>query len=147
MGPRQAERFSLHFLKASPSEAAEFSAALKELKSSVRLCARCFAYCEAELCPICLDPGRDARQICVVEEPQDIEAIEKTGSFKGYYHVLGGALSPADGVHPDSLRAAELLARVKRSAGEVEEIIIATDPDTGITSTQSGGSALLTVEP
>jgi len=128
VGPRQAERFATHFLKAPLSESEEFIAALRELKESVRLCRTCFNYCEDEICDICADESRDSSLICVVEEPHDIEAVEKTGTYKGMYHVLHGAISPIDGMGIDSLRVRELVSRIKN--GMVSEVIIATDPDT-----------------
>ncbi|MDD2773243.1 MAG: recombination mediator RecR [Elusimicrobiales bacterium] len=130
VGPRQAERFAVHFLRASNSEAQELIAALKDLKASIRLCKRCFAYSETDICRLCADPERDPRSICVVEEAQDIEVIEKTRTFNGYYHVLHGALSPLEGAGPAHLKIAELVERVKTANGAVEEVIIATDPDT-----------------
>ena len=87
VGPRQAERFAAYFLRASQGEVEEFITALDEVKSSVVLCPQCFAYSESDLCEICQDPDRDTTKICVVEDPQDIEAIEKTGAYKGLYHV------------------------------------------------------------
>ncbi|MFA5160933.1 MAG: recombination mediator RecR [Elusimicrobiales bacterium] len=127
VGPRQAERFAMHFLRASPSQAEELACALRDVKNSVKLCRGCFSYCEGDTCAICADPSRDGRVICVVEEPQDIEAFERAGGFNGRYHVLHGAISPADGKGPSALRIAELLERVKTSGAD--EIIIATDPD------------------
>jgi len=129
VGPRQAERFCTYFLRAPQSQTEEFIAALRELKENVRMCSRCFSYCEDELCSVCSDQSRDAGLLCVVEETQDIEAIEKTRIFSGYYHVLHGALSPVDARGVDSLRIRELVERVKASP-EIREIIIATDPDT-----------------
>ena len=97
VGPRQAERFAAYFLRASQGEVEEFIAALSEMKESVVLCPNCFAYSEKGLCEICQDVSRDRSQICVVEDPQDIQAIEKTGAYKGLYHVLHGAISPMEG--------------------------------------------------
>jgi recombination protein RecR len=130
VGPRQAERFCAHLLRASAAEAEEFATAIKELKKSIHMCKRCMTWSEDELCDICNDSSRDERSICVVEEPQDIEALEKTGGFKGYYHVLHGAISPVDGTGPSGVRLAELIARVNTGNSPVEEVIIATDPDT-----------------
>jgi recombination protein RecR len=128
VGPRQAERFALHFMRASSAQAEELASALREVKSSVKMCRRCFTYCEGDICKLCDDAGRDARLLCVVEEPQDIEAFERTGGFNGYYHVLHGSISPTEGVEPSSLKIQELIERVKTDA--VEEVILATDPDT-----------------
>ena len=129
VGPRQAERFAAYFLRASQGEVEEFITALEEVKSSVVLCPQCFAYSEGDLCEICQDPDRDATKICVVEDPQDIEAIEKTGAYKGLYHVLHGAISPMEGRSAEQVKVRELLARVQNANPKIEEIIIATDPD------------------
>ena len=129
VGPRQAERFAAYFLRASQGEVEEFITALGEMKASVVLCPQCFAYSENDLCDICRDTDRDATKICVVEDPQDIEAIEKTGAYKGLYHVLHGAISPMEGRGAEHVKVRELLARVQRANPAIDEIIIATDPD------------------
>ncbi len=129
VGPRQAERFAAYFLRASQGEVEEFITALSEVKSSIVLCPKCFAYSEGGLCEICQDPDRNATQICVVEDPQDIEAIEKTGAYKGFYHVLHGAISPLEGRGAEQVKVRELLARVQQADPKIQEIIIATDPD------------------
>ena len=129
VGPRQAERFAAYFLRASQGEVEEFITALSEVKSSIVLCPQCFAYSEGDLCDICQDPDRNATQICVVEDPQDIEAIEKTGAYKGLYHVLHGAISPLEGRSAEHVKVRELLARVQNANPKIEEVIIATDPD------------------
>ena len=129
VGPRQAERFVVYFLRASQGEVEEFITALTEVKTSVVLCPQCFAYSENDLCEICRDPDRDSTKICVVEDPQDIEAIEKTGAYKGLYHVLHGAISPLEGRSAEQVKVRELLARVQQANPKIEEIIIATDPD------------------
>lgn len=129
VGPRQAERFAAYFLRASQGEVEEFITALEEVKSSVVLCPQCFAYSEGDLCEICQDPDRDITKICVVEDPQDIEAIEKTGAYKGLYHVLHGAISPLEGRSAEQVKVRELLARVQNANPKIEEVIIATDPD------------------
>lgn len=129
VGPRQAERFASYFLRASQGEVEEFITALSDVKSSVVLCPQCFAYSEGDLCEICQDPDRDATKICVVEDPQDIEAIEKTGAYKGLYHVLHGAISPLEGRSAEQVKVRELLSRVQNANPKIEEIIIATDPD------------------
>lgn len=102
-------------------------AALQELHAAVHPCSRCYFIADAELCAVCSDPRRDASVICVVEEPLDVLAVERSGEFHGLYHVLGGALSPMDGIGPDELRVVELEKRV--AEGEVREVVIATDPD------------------
>ena len=129
VGPRQAERFAAYFLRASQGEVEEFITALSEVKSSVVLCPQCFAYSEGDLCEICQNPDRTHTQICVVEDPQDIEAIEKTGAYKGLYHVLHGAISPLEGRSAEQVKVRELLARVQNANPKIEEVIIATDPD------------------
>lgn len=129
VGPRQAERFAAYFLRASQGETEEFIHALVTVKQDVKLCPVCFAYSEGGLCPICSDPDRDHGLICVVEDPQDIEALEKTGAYKGLYHVLHGAISPLEGRSAEQVKVRELLARVHNSEDPVREVIIATDPD------------------
>ena len=132
VGPRQAERFSAYFLRASQGETEEFISALLALKEDVKLCSSCFAYCEGDVCEICADPDRQQDVICVVEDPQDIESIEKTGAYKGYkglYHVLHGAISPMEGRGADQVKVKELLDRVQHASTPIKEVIIATDPD------------------
>ena len=129
VGPRQAERFAAYFLRANQGEVEEFITALGEMKSSVVFCPQCFAYSENGLCEICRDSSRDTTKICVVEDPQDIEAIEKTGAFKGLYHVLHGTISPLEGRGAQQVKVRELLARVQQQKPAIEEIILATDPD------------------
>lgn len=130
VGPKQAERLSIYVLRASNSEVEELISALRAVKSSVKVCRQCYNYTEQDICAICSDKSRDASIICVVEDPQDVAAVEKTRSFNGFYHVLGGPISPMDGASADSVRLNELLARIKNSSGLVREVIIATDPDT-----------------
>ena len=129
VGPRQAERFSAYFLRASQGEMEEFVNALLSMKQDVKLCPVCFSYSENDLCDICRDPDRDQGLICVVEDPQDIESIEKTGAYKGLYHVLHGAISPMEGRGAEQVKARELLERIQHSATPIREVIIATDPD------------------
>lgn len=130
VGPRQAERFALHFLRAPESEVAEFAEALLKMRANVHYCPICFSYSEGGLCEICSDDTRDDGLLCVVEEPKDIEAIEKTGSYNGLYHVLHGSISPLDGRGADDLKIKELVERVQNSEREIREVIIATNPDT-----------------
>lgn len=130
VGPRQAERFSNYFLKASESEAEEFITALLGVRENIKLCPRCFAYSEGDECAICADTSRERDIICVVEDPQDIEAVEKTSAFKGTYHVLHGSISPLDGRGAEHIKLRELVERVHNSPVEIKEVIIATDPDT-----------------
>ncbi len=124
IGRKTAERLALHLLHAPDHEAATLAADIIELKKSVRICATCFALSDQEKCLICIDPSRDHGVICVVENPADMAAIEKSKAFSGCYHVLGGALSPIDGIGPDDIRLAELFGRA--DPGLVREIIIAT---------------------
>ena len=125
IGPRTAQRLTFHILRLRPDEALPLAAAIAEVKEKIGFCTRCFNLAEGELCTICADPRRDARQLCVVEQPFDVVTIERTREFHGYYHVLGGALSPIDGVDPENLHMAELLTRVD---DEVTEVIVATNP-------------------
>lgn len=130
VGPRQAERFALHFLRAPESEVAEFTEALLKMRENVHYCPICFSYSEGSLCEICSDSSRDFGLLCVVEEPKDIEAIEKTGSYNGVYHVLHGSLSAIDGRGADDLKIKELVSRIENAEREIREVIIATNPDT-----------------
>jgi len=126
VGRRTAQRLAFHLLKAPPGDALALADAIREVKERIRPCVECYGLAEADRCPICADARRDRTVICVVESPQDTEPIERTAAFRGVYHVLGGALSPIDGVDPDDLRIAELVRRV--AAGDVEEVILATNP-------------------
>jgi recombination protein RecR len=126
VGRRTAQRLAFHLLNASPGDAMALADAIREVKERVRPCVECYGLAEDERCPICSDARRDRTLICVVEAPQDTEPIERTAAFRGVYHVLGGALSPIDGVDPDDLRIGELVRRVE--AGGVEEVILATNP-------------------
>lgn len=127
VGSKTAQRLAFFMLKSSPENARTLGQSLISLHEQVRTCRTCFNLSESEVCPICADSRRLASQICVVEEPKDLGAIERTGEFKGLYHVLLGCLSPLEGVGPDELKIRELLERLK--AGEVEEVIVATNPD------------------
>jgi recombination protein RecR len=126
VGPKTAQRLTFHLLKLPPEEALPLAHALIEVKEVVRFCGRCFNLTEEELCDICRDPRRDSTAICVVEEPGDILSIERTHEYRGLYHVLGGALSPLDGVGPQKLHLAELTDRVR--VEETREVIVATNP-------------------
>jgi recombination protein RecR len=131
VGPKTAQRLTYHLLRAPDTEARALAAALVDVRDKVVFCDRCFNISDAPLCPICRDPARDALRLCVVEEPLDVLALERTGEFKGLYHVLHGAISPIDGVGPDRLRIRELLARAdeaKREGTPFEEVILATNP-------------------
>jgi recombination protein RecR len=128
IGQRTAQRLAFHLLRAPDEEAEALAAAIREMKERVGLCERCFNLAEGPLCRICADAGRDQAMICVVEEPSDVIPIERTHEYRGLYHVLGGALSPIDGVDAEDLKIAELLRRVEE--GEVGEVVIATNPTT-----------------
>lgn len=128
VGPKTAQRLTFHLLRLTPEEALPLAHALIEVKETVGFCTRCFNLTEQELCSICRDPRRDTSSLCVVEEPADIVFMERTREYRGQYHVLGGALSPIDGVGPDELHMAELMTRVKEE--EVTEVIVATNPNT-----------------
>ena len=128
VGPKSAQRLAFHVLSADPTDIKRLAAALMRVKEEVRFCITCFNVAEAEQCRICLDPRRDETVICVVEEPKDIVAIERTREFRGRYHVLGGAINPLEGIGPDNLRIRELMARL--AGGDVRELILATDPNT-----------------
>ena len=126
IGPKTAQRLTFHLLKLAPEDALPLAHALIEVKDRVRFCKRCFNLTEEEFCDICRDAGRDVGSICVVEEPADIFSIERTHEYRGLYHVLGGALSPLDGVGPEKLHLAELADRVADES--IREVIVATNP-------------------
>ncbi len=125
VGKKTAARLVFHILRRSDSEADALAEAIRDLKRSMRFCARCFGLTEHDPCALCTDPARDEHLLCVVEEPQDVIAIERSRSFRGRYHVLHGALSPLDGVGPEDLKIAELEARLLREP--VTEVVIATN--------------------
>ena len=131
IGPKTAQRLTFHLLRAPDTEARILAAALVDVRDKVVFCDRCFNISDAPLCPICRDPGRDASRLCVVEEPLDVLALERTAEFRGLYHVLHGAISPIDGIGPERLKIRELLARAdeaKRDGAPLEEVILATNP-------------------
>jgi recombination protein RecR len=131
VGPKTAQRLTYHLLRAPEAEARMLAAALIAVRDEVVYCESCFNISTGPLCPICADPGRDDRRVCVVEEPLDVLALERTGAFRGLYHVLHGAISPMDGVGPDRLKVRELLEKAARRAraGEpYEEVVLATNP-------------------
>ncbi|MFA6002526.1 MAG: recombination mediator RecR [Elusimicrobiota bacterium] len=130
IGPKQAERLALYLLRAPAEDVDALLSAVREVKSSIRPCNRCFDFTDQAICRLCSDPERDQRLLCVVEEPQDVAAIERTHGYRGLYHVLHGALSPLDGIGPEFLKIRELLERVRGSDGVISEVILATDPDT-----------------
>ncbi len=127
VGPKSAQRIAFHLLQADPVDVRRLAEILVQVKEKVRFCAVCGNVAEEETCRICRDPRRDASLLCVVEEPKDVVAIERTREFRGRYHVLGGAISPMDGIGPEQLRTRELMTRL--ADGSVLEVILATDPN------------------
>jgi recombination protein RecR len=128
VGPKSAQRIAFHLLSADATDVNRLAAAMRKVKELVRFCETCFNVAEAEQCRICRDPRRSDEVLCVVEEPKDVVAVERTNEFRGRYHVLGGAINPLEGIGPDQLRVRELMARL--SSGVVRELILATDPNT-----------------
>jgi recombination protein RecR len=132
IGPKSAQRVAFHLLKTSSSDAQRLAEAIIEMKARARLCALCFNVADQELCEFCRDPRRDGAVVCVVQDPPDTAAIERTREFRGLYHVLQGAISPIEGIGPDDLRIAELLDRIKsppEGRPPIAEIIVATNPN------------------
>jgi recombination protein RecR len=127
IGPKSAQRIAFHLLKASKEDAMRLSHAIEEAKDKVAFCSRCFNVAEGELCEICSSTKRDTHVVCVVEEPRDVVAIERTGEFKGRYHVLQGAINPIEGIGPDQLRVKELIARLNPEG--ISEVILCTNPN------------------
>ncbi len=124
IGEKTAERLAMHVLRAPRSEAEQLSSSIKGIKEKVRLCSMCFAFSDADICNICSDQRRTSSILCVVEQPPDMVAIEKSGSFAGLYHILQGVLSPMNGIGPDSIRIKELISRIAQ--GKIKEVILAT---------------------
>ena len=141
IGPKSAQRLAFYLVKAPPDEAKRLAEAIVQAKERIVFCTECGNVAEGDLCRICRDPGRDRAVICVVEEPKDAATVEKAGVIKGRYHVLGGAISPLDGIGPEDLRVQELLDRVERDA--VTEVIIATNPNLEGNATAMYVAALL----
>ena len=127
VGTRTGQRLAFHLLRVSPEEANALADAIREVKEKIGFCRECGNLTESEVCEICLDARRDRSVICVVEQPADLVSVERTHQYRGLYHVLGGALSPLDGVEPEHLRIDELVRRVER--GGVEEVVLATNPN------------------
>lgn len=127
IGRKTAQRLAFHLLKVPEDRVDALARSLAELRQRVSFCSRCFNLADAELCPICADPRRDGGVVCVVEEPSNLVALERSGSYRGVYHVLGGALSPLKDVGPDDLHVRELVARVR--GGGLSEVILATNPN------------------
>ncbi len=128
IGPKSAQRIAFHLLKLPTDDVTRLAMSITDAKARVRFCVRCWNFADGELCPICLDDRRDATTLCVVEESRDIVSIEKTGEFRGRYHVLLGAMSPLDGIGPEQLKMKELFARLEPEG--VQEVIVCTNPNT-----------------
>ena len=128
IGPKSAQRIAFHIIRGRKDDALALAEALREVKERIKPCRRCFNLTEAEECEICRDARRDRSAICVVEDPYDIGPIERTNEYRGLYHVLGGALSPLDGIEPEDLRIAELVERIEKEG--TKELVIATNPNT-----------------
>lgn len=128
VGPKSAQRITFHILAADPVDVKRLAAVLIRVKEQVRFCVTCFNVAENEQCRICRDARRTDEVLCVVEEPKDVVAVERTGEFRGRYHVLGGAINPLEGIGPDNLHIRELMTRL--ASGSVKELILATDPNT-----------------
>lgn len=127
IGPKSAQRITFHLLKVAPEDALRLAQAIISVKERITLCTRCFNVAEGDLCSICLDDRRNPDGLCVVEDPRDIFAVEKTGEFSGRYHVLQGALNPIEGIGPEQLRVRELLARLEHES--ISEVIMCTNPN------------------
>jgi recombination protein RecR len=130
IGNRTAQRLAFHLLRSTPEDATALAEAIREVKEKIGLCEVCFNLTDQARCRICEDPRRDQALICVVEEPSDVIPMERTHEYHGVYHVLGGALSPIDGIDPEDLKIAELFARAAVAVGAVREIVLATNPTT-----------------
>jgi len=127
IGPKSAQRITYWLLANERADAGRLADAITEVKRTIHLCPRCYDFAEGEVCEVCADPGRDQTAICVVEEPRDVSAIERTGEFRGLYHVIHGAVSPIDGIGPDQLKIRELMSRLADSA--ITEVVLATNPN------------------
>jgi len=128
IGPKSAQRIAFHLLKIPADDVSRLARSITDAKARVRFCNRCWNFADGELCPICLDDRRDTTTLCVVEESRDIVSIERTGEFRGRYHVLLGAMSPLDGIGPEQLKMKELFARLEPEG--VQEVIVCTNPNT-----------------
>lgn len=124
IGEKTAERLALHLIRGSRQEAEQLANSILNIKDKVRFCSRCFALSDGDMCGLCRDPARDASFLCVVEQPADMVAVEKSGAFRGMYHILAGALSPMNGIGPEDIRIRELIARVEKD--QVKEVVLAT---------------------
>jgi recombination protein RecR len=130
IGHRTAQRLAFHILRSEDGDAEALAAAIRDVKEKVGLCTVCFNLAEGELCEVCSDTRRDRTLICVVEQPADVIPIERTHEYRGLYHVLGGALSPIDGIDPEDLKIAELVSRIDAASEPVAEVVLATNPTT-----------------
>jgi recombination protein RecR len=128
VGPKSAQRIAFHVLSSESADVKRLATALQRVKELVKFCTTCFNVAEADQCRICRDVRRTDEVLCVVEEPKDVVAVERTGEFRGRYHVLGGAINPLEGIGPDNLKIRELMTRL--ASGQVKELILATDPNT-----------------
>jgi recombination protein RecR len=128
IGPKSAQRIAHYLLVADPADADRLAEAITEVKRTIHFCEQCFNFAEERLCSVCADPERDASMVCVVEEPRDLTAIERTGEFHGLYHVLHGAISPIDGIGPEQLKVRELIERIG-ARDDIGEIVLATNPN------------------
>jgi len=142
VGPKSAQRIAFHILQIDMTDARRLADAITRVKDTIRFCARCFNVSEQELCRVCRDPRREDGTLCVVEEPRDLIAIERTREYRGRYHVLGGAISPIDGVGPDDLHVKELITRLESEG--IVEVILATNPNVEGEATASYLSRLIT---
>jgi recombination protein RecR len=142
IGEKTAERLTLHILQESSHDVTQLAQSILDVKNKLRLCRRCFALSDTELCWICSNPNRDVSMLCVVEQPTDMASIEKSGSYNGYYHILGGALAPMEGIGPEQIRVQEIITRIK-SDSEVREVILATGTNVEGESTASYIAKLL----
>ncbi len=129
IGPKSASRLAFYLLHVPQRELSDFANALVNLQRGTRICSRCFNIADTSPCPVCLDQNRDQSVICVVEEPLDLLALERTGKYQGVYHVLGGRIDPLNNIRPEDLKIKELLTRLRQNSGEVKEVILATNPD------------------
>lgn len=145
IGPKSAQRIAFHIVQTESYDPSRLGQVLSEVRDKVRFCTVCGSVAEEDLCAICRDPRRDEALICVVEEAKDVVAIERTREFRGRYHVLGGAISPIDGIGPEQLRITQLMSRL--ADGSVREVIIATDPNLEGEATASYLGRLLTTQP
>jgi recombination protein RecR len=127
VGPKTAERLAFHILKAGKAEAMALAEAIKDVKTKIKRCQICYNYSEESICSICSDPRRDKSLICIVEQPKDVIALEKTGACKWVYHVLGGHIAPLEGIEPENLTIDKLVERIR--SGDVKEVIMATNPN------------------